>query len=269
MRKAWKWSWIVLLIWMCALPGTASAATYELSATAKTNFAKMKAAAAAPLGNKLQTQYDELLALQKQADQWDAQIKALHDRNEAAAADVRKRAAAIDADKVAKLDAQVKQAKEKYKPLFASYAALNDKISAVRPLKNKELNALLKLQASTMKETVQLAREEIRAKEAALKAAKTTAAASAKKVRAALAESDPLKTRIQAEKNAASTAKKSLAAVWKTFNAAVKQQDAKGASETLATLGTLARQTNDAKAKQHALEQKIADAVAKSKSLLA
>ncbi|WP_221469421.1 hypothetical protein [Cohnella nanjingensis] len=265
----WTWAGIALLIWMGVLPGAAGASSYELSATAKTSFAKMKAAADAPLAAKLGAQYDELGALQKQAEQWDAQIKALHDRNDAAAADVRKLVSRIDADKIAKLDAQVKQAKERYKPLFANYAALNDKISAVRPLKNKELNALLKLQASTMKVSVQLARDEIRVKEAALKAAKASASAGAKKVRTALAETDPLKTRIQSEKSAASAAKKSFAAVWKTFNAAVKKQDAKGASDSLATLLTLARQTNDAKAKQHGLEQKIAETIAKSKSLLA
>ncbi|CAI6070436.1 hypothetical protein [Cohnella sp. JJ-181] len=269
MRWGCKLALAAVLTWLAMVPGISEAASFTFTAAAKTAYDKMNAAAEPTLRTKIQSQYAELSVLEAKGDQTESATTALHDRNELQLKTAKLRIKEIDAADIAKLDAQVKAAQTKYKPLFDSYTALNKRMEAVRKLKNKDLNAMLKLQADILKVTVQLARDDIRAKQDKLKLAKTAAAAKAKRAKEPLEAIDALKTRIQAEKRAASAAKQAGKALWSSFNASAKKNAARDASGDLANLLKLAGQINTAKQNQLSLEQKISDSIARASALAA
>lgn len=269
MSKRWRILAAATILWAMLLPGAANAATYTFSAAGKIAYEKMNASAETAVRARIQAQYAELQSLETKGEETDKRTYELHDRNELALKAVKLRIKAIDEAAIAKLDGQVKSAQAKYKPLFDSYTALNKRAEAARKLKNKEVNAALKLQTDIMKVTVQLARDDIRTKQDKLKLAKNAAAAKAKRAKEPLAAIDSYKSRIQAEKRAASSAKSAGKTLWSSFNAAAKKSSSTDASSHLAGLLKLAGQTNAAKQNQYALEQKIADAIARAETLAA
>ncbi|MDI4648576.1 hypothetical protein [Cohnella hashimotonis] len=269
MRWGCKWVFAAVLMWFAISPGVSDAASFTFSTAAKTAYDKMNAAAEPELRTKIASQYDTLRSLEAKGDQTDAATAALHERNEQQLKTAKQRIKDIDAAEIAKLDGQVKTAQAKYKPLFDGYTSLNKRIEAARKLKNKELNAALKLQADIMKVTIQLARDDIRAKKDKLKLAKSAAALKAKRAKEPLASIDGLKTRIQAEKKAASAAKQAGKTLWSSFNASAKKNAPRDALSDLSGLLKLAGQINAAKQNQYVLEQKIADAIARASSLAA
>jgi hypothetical protein len=257
---------LIVIMLGAAVPGAAAAAALELTPTAKTAYDKMLAAADPALNRVISGLYSEHLELQKQAADRENRIKSLHTGNEETLAVLRKQIKQIDADKLKQLDMQVKQARERYKPLFALYTSLNQQIAAAKPLKNKELNALLRMQADSIKDAVQLARADIRIKEAALKTAKESAASTIKRIRGTLDEIDPVKVRIKAEKSSVSRVQKSISPVWKGFTQAVKKGDAKGTQNMLETVVALSRQIIVVKQRIHTLEFKISEIINKAKA---
>ncbi|MDG0792817.1 hypothetical protein OMP38_19525 [Cohnella ginsengisoli] len=269
MRWGCKVVLAAVLTWFAMLPGVSEAASFTFSAAAKTAYDKMNAATEPALRAKIASQHDALVSLEAKGDQTDEATAALHDRNELQLKTAKQRIKDIDADEIAKLDGQVKAAQVKYKPLFDGYTALNKRIEAARMLKNKDLNAALKLQADIMKVTVQLARDDIRAKQDKLKLAKSAATAKSKRAKEPLESIDGLKTRIQAEKRAASAAKQAGKTLWSSFNAAAKKNAPRDASNALASLLKIAGQINEAKQNQYAFEQKISEAIARASSLAA
>ncbi|WP_409342137.1 hypothetical protein [Paenibacillus sp. MBLB4367] len=258
---------IALLSSVALTPLTAFAASYELSPTMKTAFDKM-AAADGKLSDKLPNQYAEMVELQKQALDLDASIKSLHDGNEEAAAAVRKQLKLIDADKLDKLKKDVEQTKARYKPAMDTYTAMNKQIAAARPLKNKDLNAMLRMQADSLKVAVQLARQDIKLKEASLKKAKDSAASAQKKITDSLKGIDPLEDKIKAERAAASSVKKQADATWKAFTPLVKAGSAKPSSDSLSALGSQFRQIVNHKQTIVSLERKIGDILSNAKAQL-
>lgn len=269
MRWGCKVVLAAVLVWFAVVPGVSEAASFTFSAAAKNAYDKMNAATEPTLRAKIVSQHDALVSLEAQGDRTDEATAALHGRNELQLKAAKQRIKDIDATDIAKLDTQVKAAQAKYKPLFDGYTALNKRIEAARKLKNKDLNAALKLQADIMKVTVQLARDDIRAKQDKLKLAKSAAAAKSKRAKEPLASIDGLKTRIQAEKRAASAAKQAGRTLWSSFNASAKKNAPRDASTALAGLLKIAGQINEAKQNQYALEQKISEAIARASSLAA
>lgn len=249
-----------------AVPGSARAAAIELTAPIKADFDKTVAVAGGATATKLKQSYPSLQALLKEDLQLGAQIKALHYANEEAMIALRKAIRDIDRAKLDKLEAEVEQIKAKYKPLFDGYTALNKQISAARALKSKTLNAALGIQADAMKMATQLARDNIRAKEAALKAAKTAAAAAIKAARETLGATDAIKVQIQAYKSAAALPRKSQSPVWTNFKYAIKKQDVRSAADALETLVSLAKQIAEKQRQALAAEQKIAGIILKTKT---
>jgi len=258
---------LLLLSVVPAVPApVASAATVELTATVKASFDKTVAEADSATKTKLSSLYAELDALLKADKEAEAKIKALHYRNEETLIALRKQIREIDAAKLSKLDEQVKQTKARYQPLFDAYSALNKQISMAKSLKNKTLNVLLKTQADGMKLSVQFAREDIRAKEAAHKAAKTAASNKMKAARDYLAAIDPIGVQIKAQRSAAGLPRGSLSPAWSNFKYAIKNKEAKSAQGALATLVSLAKQIVAQQEKIYALETKIGEIAAKTKN---
>jgi len=256
----------LLVFAFVASPPAASAATVELTASVKASFDKTVAAADTGSKTKLTGLYDNLGSLLKTDKDMEAKIKALYYRNEETLLLLRKAIREIDAAKLAQLEQQVKQAKERHQPLFDAYTALNKRISAAKSLKNKTLTSLLQTQADAMKLVVQFAREEIRTKDAAHKAAKSAASKKIKSARDSLAAVDTIKVQIKAQKSAASQARKNLSPSWANFKYAMKNKDPKGTLNALSALVSTTKQIVALQEKIYALETKITEVAAKTKT---
>ncbi|MEX2415523.1 MAG: hypothetical protein WD424_05215 [Paenibacillaceae bacterium] len=250
---------IVLFIIMLVIVAPASilAAPAQLSTTAKSALEKVMSNADAKVASSLRLQYSTLLTLQEQEQQWDEKIKELHAQNEEALLLLRKQIKLIDADKLSKLETEVKKAKEQYQPLFDSYTSLNQQIKVARILKNKKLNSLLRSQADVMQIAVQLARQDIRSKEEIFQTAKDNKAKTVKKLRALLSDIDPIKVKIKSERNRMAKPKQRFTSEWKTLNSSVKKGEAKSILNTLTSIVTISKQVNEHKLKIHGHEKTI------------
>jgi len=250
---------------LAASPAIVSAAAVELTVPIKASFDKTAASADQQTSTKLKTLYASLDTLLKQDQDHTTKIKALQYRNEEALISLRKQIRDIDADKLSKLEAQVKQTKDRYKPLFATYTSVNKQISIAKSLKNTTLNALLRTQAEALKLSVQYAREDIKAKETAYQKARTATSLRIKAARDSLAAVDPLKVQIKAQRSAASLPRSSLSPVWTNFKYAIKNSESKGTLDALSTLVKLSQQIVEQQQKIYALEVKINDTIVKTK----
>jgi hypothetical protein len=243
-----------------------SAATVELTVPIKSAFDATAAAADSQTAAKLNLLYRDLGALLAQDRDSEVKIKALHYRNEEQLIALRKQIQVIDADKLNKLETQVKQTRERYKPLFAMYTSLNQQITVARSMKNKTLNAVLRTQADAMKLAVQFARQDIKSDESALQTAKAATARKIQAARETLSAIDPLKVQVKAQRNAASLPRASLSPVWTNFKHAIKKIETKSTLDSLATLVMLSRQIAEQQQKIYALEVKITDILVKTKA---
>jgi hypothetical protein len=243
-----------------------SAATVELTVPIKSAFDATAAAADSQRAAKLNLLYRDLGALLAQDRDSEVKIKALHYRNEEHLIALRKQIRVIDADKLNKLETQVKQTQERYKPLFAMYTSLNQQITVARSMKNKTLNAVLRTQADAMKLAVQFARQDIKSEEAALQTAKAGTNRKIQAARETLAAIDPLKVQVKAQRNAASLPRASLSPVWTNFKHAIKKSEVKSTLDSLAMLVMLSRQIAEQQQKIYALEIKITDILVKTKA---
>ncbi|GGG05860.1 hypothetical protein GCM10010916_23600 [Paenibacillus abyssi] len=241
----------------------------ELSATAKKALDATAHRAGPSTANRINTLYNDFLASQKQEQNWDSRIKTLSSANTKAEAALRRDIRNVDAAKLQRLQLQLTQTKERYKPLLDQYTALNKQIKVARKLKNKDLNALLAMQADMMKTAVQIARQDIRTKEAALRAAKTEANKKIKAMREELNGIRPLDQQIKTLKQAASAANKQIPPSWKSLNQQARKDDASGAVASLSTLLTLSRQIVGHKQEIHKLEGRIADLIRSVRQRLA
>jgi hypothetical protein len=243
-----------------------SAAAVELTMPVKSAFDATAAVADSQTAAKMNLLYRDLGVLLAQDRDSEVKIKALHYRNEEQLIALRKQIQVIDADKLNKLEAQVKQTRERYKPLFAMYTSLNQQITVARSMKNKTLNAVLRTKADAMRLAVQLARQEIKSEVAALQTAKAATNRKIQTARETLAAIDPLKVQVKSQRNAASLPRTSLSPVWTNFKHAIKKSEAKSTLDSLATLVMFTRQIAEQQQKIYALEGKITDILVKTKA---
>ncbi|WP_256758602.1 hypothetical protein [Cohnella sp. WQ 127256] len=271
MSKGKPNSFILILMLLSAIfalsPATiVSAATVELTSSVKASFDKTVTVADKQTAAKLSTFYVSFGDLLKQDLSSESKIKALHYNNDEAIIALRKQISAINSTALNKLTVQLQQTKERHQPLFNSYTSVNKQITAAKSLKNKTLNALLRAQADVLKLSVQFAREDIKAKEAALKTEKTATSLKIKAARDLLSTIEPLKVQIKAQRSAANLPRSSMSPVWKNFKYAIKKKEVKGTLDSLSTLVLLARQIVEQQQKIYTLEVKISDIIHKTKS---
>lgn len=232
---------VVLLI-AAGIPAEAGAAGIEFTASVQSAFdATVKAADSAGQA-RLQSLYGGLQRQYEQDKSCDVRLKALRLGNEQAQAALNKRLKEADAGKLAKLEAQLKEAKARYQPLFDLYASVNRQLAAARKLGSREITAALRSQAELLKPAVQMARLDVRNKESALQTAKAARTAKVKKIRALLADTASVKLRIKAGRSSVSATNKQLAAEWKSFAYYIKKADVKGSIGSLTTLASLLSQ---------------------------
>ncbi|MDR9854421.1 hypothetical protein RJP21_12485 [Paenibacillus sp. VCA1] len=259
-----------LAISLCLFdPRSAEAAASMQWSSSQQNAVDRAVASDAGLRVQLSTLYRTFTDLQEQLRKADQEINALHYKNEEIKSNLTKQIKLIDADKIAKLEAAAKQAKDKYKPLFSMYTSLNQQIQTASKLKNKQLSSALKTQADTMKVAVQIAKADIKNKEQALAAAKTKRTAAQKKIRGIMASADPLRIRIKAEKSTASSLNKNVSPMWRNVTQSVKGGNGKQIYNTLNTLVSQLRQVQAQKQKILSLENQIGGILQNAKSQLA
>ncbi|MEC0231225.1 hypothetical protein [Paenibacillus alba] len=252
--------WLTAFALASALPaGTAAAASMEITAAIQTSLDKTIAGASPSQARTIQSLYSEFLRLQKQDQDWERTIDALHDRNKDTAAAISKNVKEIDAAKISKMEAEIKQTRERYEPLLSRYTSLNKQIDAARALKSKSLNTLLNIQVAALKIPVQLARADIAAKVMAHQAAKDKVTQASKKIRSRLTELDPTNAQIKAKQGAIRTTQSSLSPLWSAFKQAAKKADSNGVQSSLASMVTLARQINEENQKIFNLETTISE----------
>ncbi|BBI31403.1 coiled-coil domain-containing protein [Cohnella abietis] len=268
-RKTASFLWrlaLLCLIMVTMSPPLVSAAKPELTAPIKEAFDKTAASADKTTAAKLNGLYNELSNLLKQDQENETKIKAIHYRNEEALLALRKQIRDINADKLTKLEAQVKQTKNRYKPLFETYSSVNKQITVAKKLKNKTLTTMLSTQADVLKLSVKLAREDIKNKEEAYKTAKGATSLTIKSARDKLDTIDPLKVQIKAHRGAISLPRTSLSPVWTNFKHATKKSDIPSTLDSLSTLVMLSRQIVEQQQKIYILEGKITDIIVKTKA---
>ncbi|WP_410513183.1 hypothetical protein PaeBR_01520 [Paenibacillus sp. BR2-3] len=249
---------LLTVILAVLLPAEAfAAAIVQLTPTIKASFDKTVAAADASTKGRLTNLYAELAMLQTQYDSREEKIRVVHYNNEQALIGVRKQIREIDAGEVSQLEAQTKSMKERYQPLFDQYSSLNRRISIARSLKDKTLNSVLQAQGDAMKVMVQLARENIRDKEARLKAAKEIRSKKIAAARKTLAGIENYQIGIKSEKSVVTALNKRLSADWSSFKSAIRKPNPAIASQSLSSLVSMFRQIAASKQKIMELEQKI------------
>lgn len=257
-----------MIISLCFAGRPAWAANLEFTDSLTTALNKTAEQAGGTLKSKLTKQYADLSKLQSEDTALQGKISELHYSNEARLTAARKKIKEIDADKIRKLDDQVKAAKSKYQPLFNSYSSVSKQAAAAKKLKDKTLYKLLQTQADGLKVAVTLAKQDIKNKESSLKTAKSEKTNKAAEIRKILNETDPQKTKIKSEKSSISASNKSISTEWSNFKAAVKKSDAGRTSDTLARLYTLSSQVLKNKQNIYSLEQKISASIKKAEDKL-
>ncbi|MBC8079846.1 MAG: hypothetical protein H7X86_05850 [Gorillibacterium sp.] len=260
---------LTMIIMLLAVPGILSAASADETATAyKPTFDKLTASADLALRLKMTGQYNDLITLQNRTQTLEANTKALQFNNEEILVGLLQQMKKIDATHIEQLKLDAEQARKRHKPLLDLYQSLNNQADTASSLGGKKLASALRSQASLMKIPVQLARQDIKAKDSALKAAKDKAAQTAKKIRDTLSGIDSCKVRIRAGRSAAVSIKTSFSSLWKTFKGAVKKNEVQTAASTLPTLVNLTRNQVDNLESQYNLETKISDILALAKKQL-
>lgn len=260
---------LFVLMLVILSPLSVSAASFEFTVTAKTAFDKMKAAADKTTAAKLTTQYTELQTVQKQDIEWDTKINTLHYRNEEALLSTRKKMKEIDAEALLKLETAVTKTKKDYQPLFAVYDSLNQQLKIAKSGKNKIMIKAVSTQLETTKVAVQLAKLDIKTREAALKAAKTAAANKTKKLRTILSDIDALKVKTKAAKSTVSSTNKSFTTEAAILNQVVRKGEATATQSSLTRLNAFMKAIIEQKQKMYDYEQGVTAIIVKADAQLA
>lgn len=261
----------IMLIFGLMLEGAAGpvqASAPALTSAQRTAFERT-AAAEAPAGGKLKRlagEYETLRALNAERDR---QIAEAHRRNRDDLSRLRKKAAQIDADRLALRKKEAGQTRAKYRKLLETYRSVYAQLELARKLKSKSLAALWKAQADGLKLPVQLARLEIKAQDAAYASAKKEAQAKQKKVRALLSSAESVQASAKPAKRALTATDRSRRSAWSAYTQALRRRDAKAASDLLASVNELTRQIADRQKKIHSLEIRASDILRSAEAQLA
>jgi hypothetical protein len=271
MDKLMKTTLAVLLMMVSIFTsaGAATAAAAVLTPSVQAAFELTAAAADSSARARLRTQYSELSVQTVQYDEREEQIRVLHESNAQALTVVRNQIKEVDQAAVTKLTTAVNNAKQHYQPLFDQYSALNNRITLVKGLKDKTLNTVLRTQADAMKIVVQIARQEIRDKEALLKAAKETRTRKIAAARKTLSGIESPQTTIKSQKSVASALNKRITADFGDFKSAIRKQNPALTGQSLTSLLSGYKQLAASKQKIIELEQKVAAVIAATSKQIA
>lgn len=244
------------------------AAPFEFTVTAKTAFDQMADSSSSQTSAQLKKQYDDLQMLQQQVIEWDGKIRSFSYRNKENTASLRKRIHSIDAAAIHKLNVSVAKAKQQYEPLLKHYETKKEQLKLAKAMNNKELAIMANAQVELARIGMQAARMDIKAKEGALKKAKSKASAKKKAVRDLLATSESAKWRMKAAKSSTSHSKKQFTAETKELVSFVRKGDAVNTGISLTRLLGIQRLILEQKAAIYHHEEHIAAIIATAEAKL-
>lgn len=239
MKLRSSFQFIISLSLTCFLlisaPLSVAAAKVELSTTMKKAFDKITAAATTEQANQLRTTYQLLLSNQEKGLQYDARMKTMNTQNDAAERTLKQQIKEIDAAKLSDLTKQLQQSRDRYAPLYATYTSLKKQLTAIRKLKNKELTSAFQVQVEAAKLLAELAKEDVRRKDRALQTAKSQTAATVKRIRDTIAETEAIEQKIRAERIAVIALNKLTSSLQQNLHAAIKTSEPKATMQALST----------------------------------
>ncbi|CAM4403105.1 hypothetical protein [Paenibacillus tarimensis] len=256
---------LILLV----IPLPAGAAPIELTASVRASLNKTMETSGPELAASLSKTYEQLGASIKAERSVDQTVKSLQYSSEGALLEVRKQIQQVGAARIDFLKKELEQTKQQYKPLLALSQSLSKQAAAAKSFGQKELAAALRSQASQIKPAVQLAKQDIKNREAKLKAARAEAAERKKRLRGMLAGIDTVKVKRKAERSTISSLSKSLAAEWSSAKQALRKRDGVNAHKSLSKALALSGQVNTRKQTLLTLEQSIADIIRLTRAELA
>lgn len=265
-QRGWQVSAVVLAVLLLQpfLSAVTQAASKELSPIAKSALTKMSESATPTQASSINSMYSELISLQNQSLQRDNTLKQMQAKNKENLTNVRSKLQHWDTDKINKLEATLKQTRQRYEPLFASYQLLNDQLSRMGSKKDDK-KEMLRKQRDIVKAAVQLARMDIKTKVDAVKKARESKSKFVKRVREILTGINTVNAQIKSERSTVSELKKRTTPLWSSLNQAIKKGDAKSSLQSLTSLVSLIRQIDQSKKKLEQHETRIAEIVNKAK----
>jgi hypothetical protein len=244
---------IVTILFCAASSDLVLAASVDLELPIQSALDNIKASADGAGKMKISTLYNELINSQEQAKSLESKASEIHYKNDEALQQLLQQIKEIDAATLVSLEADLQKAKNFYRP----YLNVSTPLTTFFGRKVKSITT-----------AAQLARIDIQHKQSALTKARSNKAHTTTKVRATLAESDPLKVQVKAAKSNAGMLKTRMNAAGKSFKQAVAKGDTKSAIEWLTTLSSLSRQIAEQKQNMYTLEQRISDILIKTKAQL-
>jgi hypothetical protein len=241
---------ILTILFFASSSNLVTAASVDLELPIQSALDKIKAKSDAAAKIKISTLYNELINSQEQAKSSEFKTSEIHYKNDEALSQLLQQIKEVDATIVASLEADLEKAKNRYRPF----------LNVSTPL-----TTMFGRKVRIVTTAAQLARIDIQNKQNALKKAKDNRVNTMKKIRATLAEIDPLKVQIKSAKSNASMQKTRMTAAGKSFNQAVKKEDTKSAMDWLTTLSSLSRQITEQKQNMYTIEQKISTIIVRAK----
>ncbi|CAH1217261.1 hypothetical protein PAECIP111893_04244 [Paenibacillus plantiphilus] len=266
-RRIWTLLMTLMLL-IASAPLALAATTMELTVSSQAALDKTIAAASSTQQTAIKGLQLDLVIIGQKEQALDGSIRSVHYKNEAELLALRSRIKQIDADTIKKLEKQVQEMKERYKPLFSLYTTLNQQITAAKGIKNKDLNALLRAQADTAKLAVHFARQDIKAQESLLTAAKKSAKAAKKRIQETLSGMGTLNIRIKSARSEAAASKKRIAPLLAAFKQAIKKTQVKETLDSLTSIVAHSRQITVHKQAILNLENQISGIINKAKAQL-
>lgn len=241
MHRTRTWIGLLLVLVVAVIAGTPVQAAEQLSATRKAIFDELVKEADATSAKAMTTNYNRVLQLQQQKDDWEASAKSVYYVHQEKLSKVNTRLKAYHTSKIEQLEQRLQKTKNGYEPLFALGRTLSTKSSSV----------------SSLKLAIELARQEIRWQQEDVKQAKAERTKMTKTIRAILAEADPIRSRIKGEKSNITATNKKFNAEWKTFGGAVSKKEPKRVQTSLSALVRYGEQMVASKKAIHDYEKQI------------
>ena len=241
---------LVVLMSYSVIGIPASVQAAELSPTRKVAFDKIANKAEPTLRTSLVSAYSQVLDLQKQQLDWEAKIKAVYYRNQEELSKVKQRIKGINERKLQQLESKLAKTQASYEPLFAIYRTMDKKSTKL----------------SSTKIAVELARQDIRSQQEQIKAAKADRTAKTKQIRAILAQADPIRSRIKAEKSKITKVNKQKTTKWTSLNTEIKKEQPKQMNSSLSALVNYSSQIIQHLKTTHAYEIEISKLIEKANS---
>lgn len=170
--------------------------------------------------------YDDVATLKVTTSSETKRIQDQRTKNNALLKQLNVKITAIDVEWIKKLQLEADQTRKKHTPLLEQYTTLSKQASAAKKNKNKKLADLLDLKRNKLRASVEAARNDIKAKNAALSIAKKHRATKVKVVKDALAPVQVYKKKITAENKTIAAIKQIYSAAEKRYRASVKQGNA-------------------------------------------